>query len=164
MVRISKIFRSIKRSNPNPDPSKSSPSSSRSRSRSSFSWLVYLILSTNTPIKTYVGVTTNFSRRLKQHNGELKGGAKASRTGRPWVCACIIQGFKDKSEGTPHTTELNSSLVSISDVSVTGKLVGSCGCIQLHGEVIHQVYSQLASLNQNGKVSQENCPAKGMIQ
>ncbi|RVW19735.1 hypothetical protein CK203_114451 [Vitis vinifera] len=57
--------------------------------------------------------------RLKQHNGELKGGAKASRTGRPWVCACIIQGFKDKSEGTPHTTELNSSLVSISDVSVT---------------------------------------------
>ncbi|KAJ9685562.1 hypothetical protein PVL29_017558 [Vitis rotundifolia] len=102
MMRISKIFRSIKRSNPNPnpnpDPSKSSPSSSRSRSRSSFSWLVYLILSTNTPIKTYVGVTTNFSRRLKQHNGELKGGAKASRTGRPWVCACIIQGFKDKSE------------------------------------------------------------------
>ncbi|KAL6326850.1 hypothetical protein AAG906_012125 [Vitis piasezkii] len=86
MVRISKIFRSIKRSNPNPnpnpDPSKSSPSSSRSKS--SFSWLVYLILSTNTPIKTYVGVTTNFSRRLKQHNGELKGGAKASRTGRPW--------------------------------------------------------------------------------
>ncbi|KAK7848391.1 structure-specific endonuclease subunit slx1, partial [Quercus suber] len=35
---------------------------------------------------------------LKQHNGELKGGAKASRAGRPWVCACIIQGFKDQSE------------------------------------------------------------------
>ena len=36
---------------------------------------------------------------MKQHNGELKGGAKASRAGRPWVCACIIQGFKDQSEG-----------------------------------------------------------------
>ncbi|XP_060217431.1 uncharacterized protein LOC132644818 isoform X1 [Lycium barbarum] len=61
-------------------------------------WCVYLILSTNAPIKTYVGVTTNFTRRLKQHNGELKGGAKASRSGRPWICACLIRGFKDRSE------------------------------------------------------------------
>lgn len=36
---------------------------------------------------------------LKQHNGELKGGAKASRAGRPWICACIICGFTDRSEG-----------------------------------------------------------------
>ncbi|CAK7330980.1 unnamed protein product [Dovyalis caffra] len=35
---------------------------------------------------------------LKQHNGELKGGAKASRAGRPWICACIIHGFNDQSE------------------------------------------------------------------
>ncbi|KAD7479022.1 hypothetical protein E3N88_02158 [Mikania micrantha] len=35
---------------------------------------------------------------LKQHNGELKGGAKASQAGRPWICACIIQGFESKSE------------------------------------------------------------------
>ncbi|KAF7137281.1 hypothetical protein RHSIM_Rhsim07G0060200 [Rhododendron simsii] len=75
-----------------PSPSPSSSSSLK------HSWSVYLILSTNTPIKTYVGVTTNFSRRLRQHNGELKGGAKASRIGRPWVCACIIQGFMDRSE------------------------------------------------------------------
>lgn len=61
-------------------------------------WSVYLILSTNPPYKTYVGVTTNFSRRLKQHNGELKGGAKASRAGRPWVCACLIRGFHSKTE------------------------------------------------------------------
>ncbi|KAK8955095.1 hypothetical protein KSP39_PZI002760 [Platanthera zijinensis] len=37
-------------------------------------------------------------RRLKQHNGELKGGAKASSAGRPWSLACLIQGFKDRSE------------------------------------------------------------------
>ncbi|KAI3681209.1 hypothetical protein L6452_35994 [Arctium lappa] len=61
-------------------------------------WSVYLILSTNPPFKTYVGVTTNFSRRLRQHNGELKGGAKASQAGRPWICACIIRGFTSKSE------------------------------------------------------------------
>ncbi|KAK3000949.1 hypothetical protein RJ639_021400 [Escallonia herrerae] len=74
-----------------------SSASARSSSKPPSLWSVYLILSTNTPIKTYVGVTTNFSRRLKQHNGELRGGAKASRAGRPWVCACIIRGFKDKS-------------------------------------------------------------------
>ncbi|KAK8968520.1 hypothetical protein KSP40_PGU004415 [Platanthera guangdongensis] len=34
------------------------------------------------------------------HNGELKGGAKASSAGRPWSLACLIQGFKDRSEGT----------------------------------------------------------------
>ncbi|MED6173441.1 hypothetical protein PIB30_059437 [Stylosanthes scabra] len=50
------------------------------------------------PIKTYVGVTTNLPRRLKQHKGDPKGGAKASRAGRPWICACLICGFADWSE------------------------------------------------------------------
>ncbi|XP_011091781.1 structure-specific endonuclease subunit SLX1 isoform X2 [Sesamum indicum] len=76
--------------------SSESPSISGSSSRNS--WAVYLILSTNSPIKTYVGVTNNFSRRLKQHNGEVRGGAKASRAGRPWICACLIKGFQDKSK------------------------------------------------------------------
>ncbi|CAL0304356.1 unnamed protein product [Lupinus luteus] len=88
MRTLCKTFRSVKSPNPNPSSSKSD----------SPSWSVYLILSTNPPIKTYVGVTTNFTRRLKQHNGELKGGAKASRAGRPWICACIICGFADRSE------------------------------------------------------------------
>ncbi|KAJ0094315.1 hypothetical protein Patl1_17077 [Pistacia atlantica] len=110
MRLLSQTFRSVKLSNPNPSKPSSSSSSpisrisksqlqpspnSKSKSRS---WCVYLIISTNTPIKTYVGVTSNFSRRLKQHNGELKGGAKASRAGRPWVCACLIRGFHDQSE------------------------------------------------------------------
>ncbi|KAI4333066.1 hypothetical protein L6164_017918 [Bauhinia variegata] len=108
MRSLSRTFRSIKHPGPNPNLSKlpSSSSSSpvvrsevKSNSKSkSGSWGVYLILSTNPPIKTYVGVTTNFTRRLKQHNGKLKGGAKASRAGRPWICACIIRGFADRSE------------------------------------------------------------------
>lgn len=39
------------------------PSSSASTSSPKNPWTVYLILSTNPPIKTYVGVTNNFSRR-----------------------------------------------------------------------------------------------------
>ncbi|KAL2461197.1 Excinuclease ABC [Abeliophyllum distichum] len=116
---LSKTFRSLKPHSSlkpiaihssNPEKSSQSPSqiltsssdkpssSSNSRSSSKRSWRVYLILSTNPPIKTYVGVTNNFSRRLKQHNGELQGGAKASRAGRPWICACLIQGFRNKSK------------------------------------------------------------------
>lgn len=43
---------------------------------------------------------------LKQHNGELKGGAKASRAGRPWVCACLIRGFYGQSEGNSTYTSV----------------------------------------------------------
>ncbi|CAN0863628.1 Structure-specific endonuclease subunit slx1, partial [Linum grandiflorum] len=42
---------------------------------------------------------------LKEHNGELKGGAKASRSGRPWVCACLIKGFCDRSEACKFETK-----------------------------------------------------------
>ncbi|KAJ4964270.1 hypothetical protein NE237_024209 [Protea cynaroides] len=109
MRTLSRTFRTLKRRRPQ-EPKSSTPSSPSSSSSSriskanpspnskSSSWFVYLILSTNAPIKTYVGVTNNFCRRLKQHNGELKGGAKASRAGRPWICACLIRGFKDQRE------------------------------------------------------------------
>ncbi|KAK4285443.1 hypothetical protein QN277_002138 [Acacia crassicarpa] len=111
MRTLSTTFRAVKRPIANPhSPKFSSPSPSSSscpvpnslpelrlKSKSS-SWCVYLIIATSPPIKTYVGVTTNFTRRLKQHNGEIKGGAKASRAGRPWVCACVICGFTDRSE------------------------------------------------------------------
>ncbi|XP_052733669.1 uncharacterized protein LOC108339867 isoform X1 [Vigna angularis] len=104
MRTLSTQFRSIKRPNPNPklckssSPTKSELKFNAKPKSESESWCVYLILSTNHPIKTYVGITNNFPRRLKQHNGELNGGAKASRAGRPWICACIICGFADRSE------------------------------------------------------------------
>ncbi|WVZ54470.1 hypothetical protein U9M48_005257 [Paspalum notatum var. saurae] len=60
-------------------------------------WCVYLIASSRIP-RTYVGVTTDFPRRLRQHNGELKGGAKASSAGRPWNLACLVEGFANRSE------------------------------------------------------------------
>ncbi|XP_038903984.1 structure-specific endonuclease subunit slx1 isoform X1 [Benincasa hispida] len=104
MRLLSQTFRTQKPSNSNSQLSKSSSSSTKDpilivkSEPKPKQWCVYLIISSNSPIKTYVGVTLDFDRRLKQHNGEIKGGAKATRTGRPWLCACTIHGFKDQGQ------------------------------------------------------------------
>lgn len=46
-------------------------------------WYVYIIKSDSLN-KLYTGVTIDSVRRLCEHNGELRGGAKATRPGRPW--------------------------------------------------------------------------------
>jgi len=58
----------------------------------------YLIFNNET--KTYIGCTNNFSRRIRQHNKEIKGGAKYTtnyKTDKDWVPVLIVEGFKDKS-------------------------------------------------------------------
>lgn len=44
-------------------------------------------------IRTYVGCTNNLSRRLRQHNGFIKGGAKHTTRARPWTLIAHIKGF-----------------------------------------------------------------------
>jgi predicted GIY-YIG superfamily endonuclease len=44
--------------------------------------------------KTYIGVTPDLERRLKQHNGLQSGGAKAT-SGRQWERICHVKGFPD---------------------------------------------------------------------
>ena len=36
---------------------------------------------------SYVGVTTDMERRLRQHNGHVAGGARCTRARRPWSLA-----------------------------------------------------------------------------
>lgn len=45
-------------------------------------WHVYIIR--NAHGRLYTGVTNNLIRRMRQHNGQIEGGAKATRVGRPW--------------------------------------------------------------------------------
>lgn len=55
----------------------------------------YLLRSINPKFKrrTYIGYTVNPARRLRQHNGEITGGAKKTRFARPWKMVCYIEGF-----------------------------------------------------------------------
>jgi predicted GIY-YIG superfamily endonuclease len=45
--------------------------------------------------KTYVGATNDFLRRLRQHNGEISGGAKSTK-GYKWEPIFHIVGFTDR--------------------------------------------------------------------
>lgn len=47
-------------------------------------YLVYCIQSETNPQRTYVGITNNWKRRIRQHNGQLSQGAKSTRAYRPW--------------------------------------------------------------------------------
>ncbi len=44
---------------------------------------------------TYNGKTNNIVKRLDQHNGKIKGGAKATR-GKNWVVYALMTGFPDE--------------------------------------------------------------------
>lgn len=54
-------------------------------------YIVYILKSDK---YSYVGMTNNFLRRFRQHNGEIKGGAKYTSKRECWYPICIIDGFK----------------------------------------------------------------------
>lgn len=58
-------------------------------------YTVYILRSTVRPASLYIGSTPNPPRRLKQHNGEVKGGAaRTSRASlRPWEMVAVVSGF-----------------------------------------------------------------------
>lgn len=57
-------------------------------------WVVYIIENNG---YTYVGVSPDPIRRLRQHNGEIKGGAKYTTSkGSGWRHICLIHGFQNK--------------------------------------------------------------------
>ena len=58
-------------------------------------YLVYILKSDNL---SYVGMTNDFFRRFRQHNQEIKGGAKYTKKRASWYPICIIDGFPTMKE------------------------------------------------------------------
>ena len=52
-------------------------------------WFLYVVLCSDGTL--YAGITTDVERRIRQHNGELAGGAKYTRARRP----VVLQASKD---------------------------------------------------------------------
>ena len=62
------------------------------------SFYVYLLYSSaSSGQQTYVGATVDLEHRLRQHNKEIKGGAKATsiqvERGELWERVCHVEGF-----------------------------------------------------------------------
>ena len=56
----------------------------------------YLLKSLGARGSTYIGFTVNPARRVRQHNGEILGGARHTRKHRPWEMVAFVHGFSSK--------------------------------------------------------------------
>lgn len=59
-------------------------------------WQVYLLF--NSRGRTYIGATTDVNRRVRQHRGEIRGGARSTRGDKTWNIYCYLHGFQNRSE------------------------------------------------------------------
>ena len=55
-------------------------------------YVVYLL---NCEKYSYVGMTNDIFKRLRQHNGEISGGARYTSKRKGWYPVLIIDGFQD---------------------------------------------------------------------
>ncbi|KAI0445064.1 GIY-YIG catalytic domain-containing protein [Xylaria telfairii] len=78
-------------------------------------YTVYILRSTVRHASLYIGSTPNPPRRLKQHNGEAKGGAaRTSRqTLRPWEMVALVSGFPGMVAALKFEWALNNSHISM---------------------------------------------------
>lgn len=58
-------------------------------------WSIYLLQHTSG--RTYIGATTDLPRRIRQHNSEIRGGARSTtRMGDGWEVVAYLSGFRNR--------------------------------------------------------------------
>ena len=72
-------------------------------------WLIYILECRDGSL--YCGITNNIEKRLKQHKGEIKGGAKYTRSHRP--CKLV---YKEKSASRSEALKRELSIKKMSKV------------------------------------------------
>lgn len=61
-------------------------------------WCVYVLTNHAPRPQGYVGIAVDAARRLRQHNGELRGGAKATRGRGRWSLVAVWGSFSTRGE------------------------------------------------------------------
>lgn len=62
------------------------------------SYVCYLLTAPGT-FRTYIGITNDMAKRLRQHNGEIKGGAKyTTRYSNQWEKIMVVGEFAEKGD------------------------------------------------------------------
>jgi predicted GIY-YIG superfamily endonuclease len=90
-------------------------------------WFVYLLSDGR---RSYVGITNNPRRRLRQHNGELAGGAgSTARRGRGgWFFVYLLAGFRDRGAATTWENVIKKRTRGLDARAEAMRLVASGGC------------------------------------
>lgn len=125
-------------------------------------WCYILKNKDNAKNNTYCGCTENPIVRLKQHNGELKGGAKATK-GRKWEYMLLIAGFEDKKSALSFEWNLkhpdNKKIKSSKYCGPKGRILGlnevikSCTHkLKLNIYISEKYFENLDNFNENIKV------------
>lgn len=81
---------------------------------------VYLLQSVSQPGKSYIGVTNDISRRIRQHNGEIVGGATYTRRFRPWKFYALFR-MRTRREALQLEYRAKKTRCRVSEKGIAGK-------------------------------------------
>jgi len=70
-------------------------------------WLIYILECVDGSL--YCGITNNLEKRLKQHKGEIKGGARYTRS--HWPCKLV---YKEKSASRSEASQREAIIKKMS--------------------------------------------------
>lgn len=86
---------------------------------------IYILRSTVNVKKSYVGVTNSLPRRLRQHNGELKGGARYTHAHRPWRFLAIFV-VANRHDALSIEWKIKHCRRTTDGVGIAGKIAAAC--------------------------------------
>ena len=86
---------------------------------------IYILQSDTNSKKSYVGVTNDLARRLRQHNGQLVGGARFTRGNRPWVF-CAIFVVSNRHDALSIEWKIKHGKRRSDGVGIAGKIAAAC--------------------------------------